>query len=151
MSMTDSEYSDLLCLEKTFENNSALQISPPPISWTQKIRSIRTSDVFLLDFRYNSQIVLKYTFNKRHRTSIVLLRYDSHGRHTNPIGPNLGYDGHTFNGPHVHIYKEGFDTRYALPVEALNLVEGGHSIYDAFSAICRHCNIKNPPVQMTIT
>ena len=103
----------------------------------------KTKDTFILDF-YRGQIeLLKYTYNKRYRQTIVLLRYDSMGRHTNPDGVN-------FDGPHVHIYKEGFDDKFAYPTEhiGINLTDDIDIVLNKF---LYYCNIKRlPSIEKTI-
>jgi len=45
-----------------------------------------------------------------------MLRYDNGGRHTNP-------DGEKFEGPHIHLFKEGFNDKFAYPVSVIGIEE----------------------------
>ena len=68
----------------------------------------------MLDFYRGSFELTKYTINKRYRQTITLLRYDNGGRHTNP-------DGELFEGAHVHLYREGFNEKFAFPVSKIGI------------------------------
>ena len=52
----------------------------------------------------------KYRVQERARTVYVLVRVDIGGApHTNP-------DGEVVLCPHIHLYKEGFDDKWAYPL-----------------------------------
>lgn len=76
---------------------------------------------------------------------IVLVRLDINGApHTNPDGQRLG-------GTHLHIYREGFEDRWAYPVdprEFRNLSDTWTTVED----FCRFCHIEGlPPFQGVLT
>jgi hypothetical protein len=124
--------------EKEFENlQEPLSLGPAPLQWSKKIISISTKESFLFDFYRGSFELSKYTFNKRYRQTIILLRYDNGGRHTNP-------DGVLFEGPHVHFYREGYNDKFALPV-----FEIGVAVVDSLEIVLKKildfCNVKRFP------
>lgn len=132
--LTQYECDCLFKLNKEFEDNQTIELSPPPLQWVRKIKSTTTGDTFLLDFWRGSFRLQKYTFNHRCRQSIILLRFDNHGEHTNP-------DGIKITGPHVHIYREGFGDKYAFPVSEINIKQGD-TMDDVLREILLYCNIK---------
>lgn len=136
--MTQDEYDYLMLQEKTFEDKfTIIQISPAPIKWTKEIKCKTTSNKYLLDFYRGSFELSKFTANKRFRQTLIMLRYDNGGRHTNP-------DGETFEGPHVHLFKEGFNDKFAYPISIIN-IEETDTMEVRFKKILHFCNIKDCP------
>ncbi|MBA7515330.1 hypothetical protein ES705_07369 [subsurface metagenome] len=143
MPITQAEFDYLIKLEKRFETSHELVLGPAPLSWERNINAIKTKDTFIFDFYRGSFELSKYTYNKRYRQTIILLRYDANGRHTNP-------DGATFDGPHVHIYKEGFDDKFAYPVTDIGIDEtdGMKAVLEKFLI---YRNVKSiPSIQTTM-
>jgi len=79
------------------------------------------------------------------RTVVVLVRLDVDGApHTNP-------DGELLSGTHLHLFREGYDDRWAYPVDPnnFNLLSDPGSTFQDF---CGFCKIEAPPpVQGVIT
>ena len=143
MIITDSEYLHLIELEKSFKEQKVLQVGPPPIQWSRDIIATNKSEFFLLDGYRGSFEVKKYTFNKRYRQVIILIRLDSLGRHTNP-------DGTIFDGPHIHLYKEGFGDKFAFPVNKIGLKKP-FKIEDGLIKLLKYCNVINiPSIQSSV-
>ncbi len=139
MALTQAEYDYLMGQDKEFDDLSAtIQLGPPPINWTRKVISPATREQFLLDFHRGSIELSKFTVNKRYRQTIILIRYDNGGRHTNP-------DGDSFAGPHVHLYREGYDDKFAFPVSTIGVV-ASDDMAAVLSKVLVYCNIKNIPV-----
>ena len=106
--ISDAEFQYLLKLEKKLVDIDEIKIGPPPQKWTRKIESLDRTQSFLLDYRRGVLEVARYTWNGRYRQTVIMLRYDSRGMHTNP-------DGARISGPHFHLYKEGYGTKFAYP------------------------------------
>lgn len=143
MPITQAEFDYLIKLVKRFEEANELVLGPAPLSWERNINAIKTKDTFILDFYRGRFELSKYTYNKRYRQTIILLRYDAEGRHTNP-------DGVTFDGSHVHIYKEEFDDKFAYPVTDIGIDEtdGMEAVLKKFLT---YCNVKSiPSIQTTM-
>lgn len=125
-------------VEKEFNDSSSpIQLGPAPIQWSRKLKAVSTSDTFLLDFYRGNFEISRYTVNHRYQQTIVLLRYDSGGRHTNP-------DGETFDGPHVHLFKEGFRDKFAYPVSKVG-VEDSDNLETVFNKLMHFCNVRRIP------
>ena len=68
----------------------------------------------------------------------MLLRFDALGRHTNP-------DGKSFDGPHVHIYKDGYDDKFAFSVSEIGIDENNLQTDAVLIQFLTYCNIVNCP------
>lgn len=141
MLLTQDEFEYILGLEKEFSENDNILLGPNPISWSRDIKSKTTKDMFILGFRRASIEVKKFTYNKRFRSCITLLRYDSMGAHTNPVGT----DEKRFDGPHVHLYREGFEDKWAFPVSSIG-VDSSDDISGVLAKIFKYCNIATHPI-----
>ncbi len=137
MSITQMEFEFLLAQEEEFNLLDPIKLGPAPQQWVRQIKSIETKDIFLLDFYRGSFELTKYTYNNRYRQSIILLRYDSKGRHTNP-------DGELLDGPHVHIYREGFNDKFAFPISEVG-VDLVDTMEIVLAKILRFCNVNKIP------
>lgn len=141
MTLKQDTFDHLLSLEKTFDEDSVISLGS---SWSKELVAIQTKDRFLLDYRRGKIEIRKYSFNKRVRTSVVMVRYCSLKRHTNP-------DGISFDGAHFHIYQEGFDDKVAFPVqETLGINPDTSTREEILAAILKYCNINDPGIQMGI-
>lgn len=135
MGITQAEYIFLMEQDKIFEDPiTPIQLGPAPLQWVRQINSLTSKEVFLLDFYRGSFELSKYTINKRYRQTVIMLRYDNDGRHTNP-------DGVFFEGAHVHLYREGFNDKFAFPISKMN-VSSTDTIEEIFKKILHFCNIK---------
>ncbi|ETI69814.1 DUF6978 family protein [Neobacillus vireti] len=66
---------------------------------------------YIIDVARGRQKPQKATYQTRHHKSTILLRVDIEGPpHDNP-------DGEEIPCPHIHIYREGFDDKWAFPLE----------------------------------
>lgn len=115
--ITQKEFDHLISLEKEFKDNDQITLGS---SWQKEIIAVNSKDTFILDYAarrsVNSIEVKRFTYNKRYRTAIILLRFDSCGRHTNP-------DGEILDGPHIHIYREGYADQFAFCVSKIGIDE----------------------------
>lgn len=138
MGITQAEYDFLMRQDKSFDDLiSPVQLGPAPLQWIRQINSMTSKEVFLLDFYRGSFELSKYTINERYRQTIIMLRFDNCGRHTNP-------DGVFFEGPHVHLYREGYNDKFAFPVSEVN-VSNTDTMEQVFKKIMHFCNIKKLP------
>lgn len=108
-----NEFKYLLEIKKRFKDKDSLDLTMP---WSREVLAEDSKDKFILDY-YRGRIKLtKFSYNKRYKTSIILARFCSEGRHTNPPP-----DSTSFNGPHVHVYREGFDDKIAFPISEIGI------------------------------
>lgn len=138
MAITQAEYEFLMRQDKVFDDlTNSIQLAPAPLQWTRQINSLASKEIFNLDFYRGSFELTKYTVNKRYRQTVIMLRYDNGGRHTNP-------DGVFFEGPHVHLYREGYNDKFAFPVSEIT-VSVNDPMEEVFKKIMHFCNVKNLP------
>lgn len=92
---------------------------------------------FVLDITRGRIKLTQVTFQNRARQAIVLLRLDIDGPpHTNPDGAELPC-------PHLHIYREGYGTKWAYPVPLEVAVTDHYSTCFSFMAYCRIVDTPN--------
>lgn len=139
--ITQEEYNYIISLKKEFKESKRIDLDK---EFSSDIIAIETRDTFILDYHIGTIDLKKFTYNKRYKKTIILLRFDSSGRHTNP-------DGQIFDGPHVHIYKEGYDDKFAFPVSKIDIDENNINKVEVLRKFLQYCNVVNcPPIQGSI-
>jgi hypothetical protein len=93
---------------------------------------------FLLDVtRYQIKLT-KATFQNRARMTITLYRLDIDGApHRNP-------DGKEIPCPHLHIYREGYGDKWAVPAPVATFPDTTN-VFTTLDAFMQHCKITEPP------
>jgi hypothetical protein len=134
--LTQSEYTVLMSQHKVFEDSEIIYLGPAPARWTRLLKSLVGSEVFRLDF-HRGRLELRYTYNLRRNLATVLFRYDHEGIHTNP-------DGVRFSGPHIHLYTEGYDDKFAFSVSQIGVLPTDN-ISEVLVKVANFCNIINVP------
>jgi hypothetical protein len=138
--ITEEQCRHLMSLTKHFTDESTIELGE---NWIREVKSDDDRELFLLDYYKGRAELKKFVVNNRYRTTIVLARFCSYKRHTNP-------DGTVFEGPHLHLYDEDYADAIAYPVSELGLKET-FSLVDGFSAFIKYCNIDSVPgVQLTL-
>src|SRR5205085_5602469 len=92
---------------------------------------------FLLDFWRGTIRISKFKYQTRARQTTVLARLDIDGSpHTNP-------DGQVMAGSHLHLYREGFEDKWAFPVPGgfTDPSDSQQTLLD----FCGFCNIQAIP------
>ena len=93
---------------------------------------------FLLDLYRGRIDIAKVTYQNRARKRLVLVRLDLGGRpHRNPDGSRIG-------SPHIHLYREGYEDKWAFPVPGPQFAD----LSDAWRTLedfMRYCNVVDPP------
>ena len=141
MSITQDTFEALMGLRKRFSDSSELSLGK---NWTRDIESVLSKDKFQLDYRSGKIEIRKYSLNHRTRTSVVLVRYCSLKRHTNP-------DGTVFDGAHIHVFFEGFDDKIALKVEDVLKIDPSLATREeVLAALLKYCNIEEPAIQAVL-
>jgi hypothetical protein len=94
---------------------------------------------FLLDIRKGRIDLSKGSYQNRSRQVIVLVRIDFGGSvHRNP-------DGAEVQCPHLHLYREGYGDKWAMPLPA-DLFPDAAEVMNLLDAFMRYCNIVEPPI-----
>ena len=135
--LTQTEANILIAMEKEFVKPVTISILPGA-DQTHELVGNDKRERFLLDLWRGTLRLSKVKYQTRGRKIIVLVRLDiDSAPHTNP-------DGTKINGTHIHLYREGYEDKWAFPVDPAEF--GNPSdIQRTLEDFFRYCNIKNPP------
>jgi hypothetical protein len=136
--LTQTEADQLMQMVKHFVRAPASITIPPGVDETYELASSDDRESFLLDIWRGTLRLTRLKLQNRVRTAIVLVRLDVDGApHTNP-------DGQKLLGTHLHLFKEGYDDRWAYPVDPsrFTLLSDPGAIFQDF---CAFCKIESPP------
>jgi hypothetical protein len=100
--------------------------------------SLDGREEFILDVSTYSIKVSKITMQNRVRTTAILARLDIDGpTHRNP-------DDVEIPCPHIHLYREGFNDKWAFPVQGIQFRDLSNRV-NTLEDFMRYCNITDPP------
>ncbi|MEW6503902.1 MAG: hypothetical protein AB1457_08070 [Chloroflexota bacterium] len=139
--LTQREADILIKMEKLFSNSkTVLRLGNLRIDESHELKSYDGKEKFHLDIWRGSIQVCKYNLNNRARNIYVLARIDVGGSpHKNP-------DGIIVPCPHIHIYKEGYDDKWAYPWSDYTNTYDTDIVY-VLTDFAKFCNIILPPIQ----
>jgi hypothetical protein len=136
--LTQAEADEFLQMVKHIVRPPSTITIPPGSDDTYELAGPNNREVFLLDVWRGTLRLSKLKYQNRVQTAVILVRLDIDGApHTNPNGERL-------SGTHLHLFKEGFDDKWAYPVDLLMfslLTDPGKT----FHHFCAFCNIEAPP------
>lgn len=93
---------------------------------------------FLLDVSRGKIDLLKGTYQNRSRQVVVLVRLDFGGHpHRNPNGEEI-------SSPHLHLYREGYGDKWAVPVPS-DRFPNINDLWKTLEDFMGYCNIARPP------
>jgi hypothetical protein len=96
-------------------------------------------EAFILDVRRGRIDLLRGTYQNRGRQVVVLLRLDVGGQpHCNP-------DGQDVPTPHLHIYREGYGDKWAMPLPR-EAFPNASDLYQTLRNFMVYCNVTRQPV-----
>jgi len=139
MSLTQAEADYLMQLEKLFTSDDPLILGAGSLKITRPLISRDGRGQFLLDVYQGSLSLKKYTFQERARVIIPLVRVDVGEtlHHTNP-------GDEVIEGSHIHIYREGYDLKFACPLSEFPF-HNPDDMIAMFEDFARFCNITMLP------
>ena len=137
---TQSEADALIGMRKVFEQATTI-VLPPGSDQSHELVGVDSRERFALDLARSSLRLTKVKHQTRARQVVVLVRLDVDGApHTNP-------DGQRMEGNHIHLYREGFEDKWAFPVDPARF-SNLSDIQQTFVEFCGYCSIVNlPPFQ----
>jgi hypothetical protein len=95
-------------------------------------------ETFLLDISRGRIDLAKVTYQNRARQVVVLLRLDLAGPpHRNP-------DDEEIPCPHLHVYREGYGHKWAVPAPA-DIFPNPDNLLLTYEAFLRRCNVTDRP------
>jgi hypothetical protein len=135
--LPQEEADNLILMPKQRANDEVSYFPSGGSSLNIPLISEDRQESFFLDI-YRGRIDLsKIKFQNRSKQIVVLLRLDLNGSpHRNP-------DNEEISCPHLHIYKEGYGTKWAYPVPSnfTNLIDSWQTLQEFMD----YCNITKPP------
>ena len=139
LNLTQAEADALIAMAKHRADNTEWDypdlgggISVPLISADRR-------EQFVLDVRRGRIDLAKGTYQNRGRQVVVLVRLDFGGApHRNPDGAEIG-------SPHLHLYREGYGDKWALPVPGDRFADPGDP-WRTLADFMRYCNVVEPPL-----
>lgn len=136
--LTQSEADHLIAMTKWFTTGGPLTLRPGT-SQNIDLASSDPSQRFSLDVWRGTIRLTKVRYQNRARGSIVLVRLELDGPpHTNP-------DGATIGGTHIHVYREGYEDKWAVQLDP-TWFKDTKDMIQSFKDFCRFCNITRLPM-----
>jgi hypothetical protein len=132
--LSQNNADQLIGMRKKFIRNSDLVLHEP-FDFSVDLISEDGEEMFALDLRQGTIYLKKIRYQNRYDETIQLVRYESRGIHQNP--PELG--GDKIEGPHIHMYKEGYGDKFAIPAEDFDNPE---DVIESLKKFCEICNIE---------
>jgi hypothetical protein len=137
--ITQAEADDLLAMEKRCADEQQQWLFPAAgDNIAIPLTSIDKREHFMLDVTRSQIKLTKATYQNRARQVLVLMRLDLDGPpHRNPSGEEIPC-------PHLHIYREGFGDKWAIPAPAERYINT-LDLFLTFETFMAHCNITALP------
>ena len=138
INLTQEEAAGLMAMEKRAADERDWLFPSPGERIAVPLTSLDKRENFMLDVTRAQIKLTKATYQNRARAAIILLRLDLDGPpHTNP-------DGTEVRCPHLHVYREGFGDKWAVPPPA-DRYANTLDLFSTFEAFMQHCNITERP------
>ncbi|MBI4284168.1 MAG: hypothetical protein HY663_06845 [Chloroflexi bacterium] len=138
INLTQAEADALISLAKYRENDDVWNYPSLGGSVSIPLVSSDKREGFMLDISHGRIDLLKGKHQNRARQVCILVRLEFGGApHRNP-------DGIEIPCPHLHLYREGYGDKWAIPVPN-NKFSNTTDIWQAFQDFMTYCNIVSPP------
>ena len=139
INLSQAEADALIQMEKYKTNDERWNYPGLGGSISIPLTSGNKRENFLLDVSRGKIDLLKGTYQNRSRQVIILVRLDFGGQpHRNP-------DGEEIPSPHLHIYREGYGDKWAMPVP-VDRFPNLSNLWKTLDDFMRFCNIIEPPI-----
>lgn len=140
--LTQDEADQFIAERKRFAAQTAVPI-PPGVRNAYDLTGTDTGTAYLLDVHRGSLKLSRVMFQNRVRVAVVLVRVDVNGApHTNP-------DQQRIDGSHVHVYREGYEDKWAYPLDPTVFSDPG-DITTVLQDFCRFCNIDHGQISAQV-
>lgn len=138
LNLTQAEADALLAMEKQRVDEKQWKFPGPGDRLRIPLASADGREAFTLDVTRAQVKLTKATYQNRARQAIILLRLDLDGPpHRNP-------DDNEVPCPHLHIYREGYGDKWAMPAPQ-NLYPNTEDLTSTFAAFMDQCNVTLRP------
>jgi len=138
LNLTQAEADALIAMEKHRVSDDRYSFPMAGDSLVLPLQSPDKREQFLLDISRGRIDLLRGKYQHRARQVIVLVRLDFGGR------PRRNPDDQELPCPHLHVYREGYGDKWAMPVpvDQFGRISDLHGTLEDFM---RFCNITRPP------
>jgi len=138
INLTQAEADALIAMEKHRANEDRSDFPMGGQSLVLSLQSADKREQFLLDLSRGRIDLLKVKMQNRGRQVVVLVRLDLGGApHRNP-------DDEEVPAPHLHVYREGYGDKWAVPVSPDRFRDVGDA-WATLEDFLRFCNVTQPP------
>jgi hypothetical protein len=138
INITQAEADALIAMEKHRATEDRTDFPMGGQSAIIPLQSADAREQFLLDLSIGRIDLLKVKMQNRGRQVVVLLRLDLGGApHRNP-------DDEEIPTPHLHVYREGYGDKWAIPVPAIAFRDV-RDVWTTLEDFLRYCNVTRPP------
>ena len=139
MNLTQAEADALIAMEKHRIGDEQSDFPMNGQALSLPLQSLDKREQFLLDISRGRIDLLRGKYQNRARQVVVLVRLDFGGQpHRNP-------DDTEVPCPHLHVYREGYGHKWALPVPADRFPRTS-DLWGTLDDFMRFCNVTNPPL-----
>jgi len=138
LNLTQHEADALIAMAKHRVDNTHWNYPDLEGAISIPLASADRRELFVLDLRRGRIDLAKGTYQNRGRQVVVLVRLDFGGSpHRNPDGEEIG-------SPHLHLYREGYGDKWAVPVPSDRFSNVGNP-WQTLDDFMRYCNVVEPP------
>lgn len=138
INLTQAEADALITVEKHWINEDRSDFPMAGQALSIPLQSSNQREQFLLDLSCGRINLAKVKMQNRGRQVVVLVRLDLGGApHRNP-------DGEEISVPHLHVYREGFGDKWAVPVPVDKFTDTS-DVWTTLQNFMQYCNITRPP------
>lgn len=139
MILTQAEADALIAMEKHRMSDERSNFPLSGQSLSLPLQSLDKREQFLLDISRGRIDLMRGKYQSRARQVVVLVRLDYGGPpHRNPDDTEIAC-------PHLHVYREGFGHKWAVPVPTDRFPRTG-DLWGTLEDFMRFCNITTPPM-----
>jgi hypothetical protein len=138
INLTQDEADKLMAMEKCAVDEKNWLFPPPGEGVAIPLTSLDRRENFVLDVTRAQIKLTKATYQNRARAVIILMRLDLGGP------PHRTPDGVEIPCPDLHIYREGYGDRWAIPAPTATYTDT-LDLFSTFEAFMQQCNINAPP------
>lgn len=116
LDLTQSDAESLIKNKKIVKNIRPIEFNYPIRGGVLEIEVIdEFKNEYVIGIRQRKIELIKRSHNLRYAKSVTLIRIDYDREHCNPDGNNVGI-------PHIHVYKEGFNDKFAYKLSDYGII-----------------------------
>jgi hypothetical protein len=139
MELTQAEADRMRGVDKMRATDSPYEFPLPGEKLCIPLFSVDEREEFLLDLSRGSIKLTKATYQNRVHQTVILVRLDIDGPpHGNP-------DGEVIPCPHLHLYREDYADKWAIPAPAESFADLG-DLELTLSNFFAFCNVSHAPI-----